>query len=127
MFRADGLGLRKLDQAGIHSLVLSTETNPVVSVRSRKLGIRCIQGCADKRAALEQLLVEAQLSFDQAAFVGNDENDASCLTGVALPIVVRDAHPKVVGLARYQTQTRGGYGAVREVCDLFERVLTARP
>jgi 3-deoxy-D-manno-octulosonate 8-phosphate phosphatase KdsC-like HAD superfamily phosphatase len=35
-----------------------------------------------------------------------------------LPIVVADAHPDVVGLARYVTQRRGGEGAVREICDL---------
>ena len=124
--RADGLGLRKLDRAGIQSVILSTEVNPVVTARSRKLGIRCVQGCENKQAALEQLLIEARLDLAQAAFVGNDENDAGCLRQVALPIVVRDAHPAVIGLARYQTQTQGGYGAVREVCDLFEQVLTAR-
>ena len=123
--RADGLGLRKLDRAGLQSVILSAEVNPIVTARSRKLGIRCIQDCADKQAALQQILAEAQYTFDQAAFVGNDENDASCLTRVALPIVVQDAHPAVVGLARYQTHSRGGYGAVREVCDLFERILAA--
>ena len=68
-------------------------------------------------------MAEAGLSLAQSAFVGNDENDAGCLRQVALPIVVRDAHPSVTPLARYQTEARGGYGAVREVCDLFERVL----
>jgi 3-deoxy-D-manno-octulosonate 8-phosphate phosphatase (KDO 8-P phosphatase) len=121
--RADGLGLRKLDRAGIQSVILSTETNPVVTVRSHKLGIRCLQGCENKQTALQQLLAEAGLSLAQAAFVGNDENDAGCLRHVALPIVVRDAHPSVAPLARYQTETRGGCGAVREVCDLFERIL----
>ena len=121
--RADGLGLRKLDRAGLQSVILSTEVNPVVTARSRKLHIRCVQGCADKAAELEKFLAAAELSLAQTAFVGNDENDAGCLRQVALPIVVRDAHPSVVGLARYQTQAAGGYGAVREVCDLFAQVL----
>jgi 3-deoxy-D-manno-octulosonate 8-phosphate phosphatase KdsC-like HAD superfamily phosphatase len=46
-----------------------------------------------------------------------------CLTHVGLPIVVQDAHPDVVPYASYQTRIPGGYGAVREVCDLFEKVL----
>jgi 3-deoxy-D-manno-octulosonate 8-phosphate phosphatase KdsC-like HAD superfamily phosphatase len=37
--------------------------------------------------------------------------------------VVQDAHQDVVPLAAYCTKKRGGYGAVREVCDLFEQVL----
>jgi YrbI family 3-deoxy-D-manno-octulosonate 8-phosphate phosphatase len=62
--------------------------------------------------------------LDEVAFVGNDINDLPCLTCVALPIVVKDAHPDVVPVARYQTKNPGGHGAVREVCDLFERVRT---
>jgi 3-deoxy-D-manno-octulosonate 8-phosphate phosphatase (KDO 8-P phosphatase) len=65
------------------------------------------------------------LSFEQVAFVGNDINDLACLTAVGLPIVVGDAHPDVVSVAYYQTELLGGQGAVREVCDLFDRVLAA--
>jgi YrbI family 3-deoxy-D-manno-octulosonate 8-phosphate phosphatase len=120
--RADGLGLRKLERTGVVAAVLSTETNPVVSARSRKLGIRCLQGCEDKWAALEAFAREYEVRLEQVAFVGNDINDVPCLERVGLPIVVRDAHPDVVHLARYQTRTRGGRGAVREVCDLIAHV-----
>jgi 3-deoxy-D-manno-octulosonate 8-phosphate phosphatase (KDO 8-P phosphatase) len=123
-FRGDGLGLRKLESAGIATLILSTETNPVVVARSRKLGIACIHGCGDKRAALEQIAREKGVDLEHVAFVGNDINDLNCLHCVGLPIVVADAHPDVVPHARYRTSVRGGHGAVREICDLFERVLT---
>jgi YrbI family 3-deoxy-D-manno-octulosonate 8-phosphate phosphatase len=125
-FRSDGIGLRKLERLGIAAVIISTETNPVVSARSRKLGIRCVQGCEDKRTALENIVQEMGLSLTQVAFIGNDINDRSCLACVGLPIVVQDAHPEVISLARYQTRTRGGHGAVREVCDLFERVLRSK-
>ena len=124
-FRGDGIGLRKLEGFGIETLVISTETNPVVATRSRKLGIRCVQGCEDKRAALEMLIQELRLTFAQVAFVGNDVNDLPCLKSVGLPVVVQDAHADVVPYARYRTQVQGGHGAVREVCDLFERAITS--
>src|SRR5437867_12013267 len=54
--RADGIGLRKLERLGIEPLVLSTETNPVVAARCRKLQVRSIQACEDKGAALEGIL-----------------------------------------------------------------------
>jgi len=123
--RGDGIGLRKLEQAGIQTMILSTEPNPVVSVRSRKLGVACVQGCEDKRAALEEIVREKGIPLAQVAFVANDVNDMACLACVGLPIVVGDAHPDVVPYARYQTKARGGRGAVREVCDLFERVLSS--
>jgi len=123
-FRGDGIGLGKLKRFGIQTLIISTETNPVVAARSKKLGIRCIQGCDDKRSMLENIAQEEGLTLAQIAFVGNDVNDLSCLSCVGLPIVVQDAHPDVVPVAYYQTKAKGGHGAVREVCDLFERALT---
>ena len=122
-WRSDGLGLAKLPALGVAAVVISTEKNPVVSARSRKLGLRCIQGCEDKRATLEALLKEMDLTPAQAAFVGNDINDLPCLSCVGLPIVVADAHPEVVRGARYRTEAPGGRGAVREVCEV---ILAAR-
>lgn len=123
--RSDGLGLRKLDRVGIKTIIISTETNPIVSARSSKLGIPCVQGCEDKLAVLEKMATQLKIPLLQVAFVGNDINDLSCLTSVGLPIVVQDAHSAVITHAVYQTKARGGYGAVREVCDLFEHVLTS--
>jgi len=108
---------------GIETVIISTESNPVVSARARKLKIRCVQDCPDKRKTLEDIVREAGISLTEVAFVGNDINDLSCLKCVALPIVVADAHRDVIPLALYQTQNPGGYGAVREVCDLFEQTL----
>jgi len=121
--RADGMGLRKLERLGIAHAIVSTEQNPVVSARARKLKTRCVQGCEDKRSDLGALLRELDLQPEQAAFVGNDINDLPCLNWVGLPIVVQDAHPDVIAYGRYRTSAPGGHGAVREVCDLFEYVL----
>jgi 3-deoxy-D-manno-octulosonate 8-phosphate phosphatase (KDO 8-P phosphatase) len=121
--RSDGMGLAKLTALGIATVVISTEPNPVVSARSRKLKIDCIQDCADKRAAIDQVAGNLGLTLEQVAFIGNDINDLPCLTAVGLPIVVGDAHPDVVPYASYQTKHLGGHGAVREVCDLFEATL----
>ena len=121
--RGDGIGLQKLKRLGIEAVIISTESNPVVSARARKLKIRCVQNCADKLKTLKDMAQEAGISLAEAAFVGNDINDLSCLKHVALPIVVQDAHRDVIALGRYQTRNPGGHGAVREVCDLFEQAL----
>jgi 3-deoxy-D-manno-octulosonate 8-phosphate phosphatase (KDO 8-P phosphatase) len=121
--RSDGIGLQKLKEMGIETIIISTESNPVVSARARKLQIRCLQKCADKKATLENVIREFGISLDEVAFVGNDINDQPCLNHVGLPIVVNDAHHDVVSIARYQTTKSGGYGAVREICDLFEKAL----
>jgi YrbI family 3-deoxy-D-manno-octulosonate 8-phosphate phosphatase len=121
--RSDGIGLQKLKNLGIETVIISTESNPVVSARARKLKIRCFQNCEDKRKTLASVAREFGISLAEIAFVGNDINDEPCLNNVGLPIVVNDAHPDVILIARYQTQNAGGDGAVREVCDLFEKTL----
>jgi YrbI family 3-deoxy-D-manno-octulosonate 8-phosphate phosphatase len=122
--RSDGIGLQKLKKLGIETVIISTESNPVVSARAQKLKIRCFQNCEDKRKTLENVAQEIGILLDEVAFVGNDINDQPCLNHVGLPIVVNDAHPAVVSIARYQTRNPGGCGAVREVCDLFEQTLS---
>lgn len=125
-YRGDGLGLRRLEQVGVLPVIVSGETNPVVLARSRKLQVRCIHGCQDKLTAVQELAVEQGLTLEQVGFVGNDINDAAVLAQVGLAIVVQDAHPDVLPLAHYRTQRPGGYGAVREVCDLFVSVISKR-
>jgi YrbI family 3-deoxy-D-manno-octulosonate 8-phosphate phosphatase len=120
-WRGDGLGIRKLDKLGIGSAILSTETNPIVTVRARKMRIRCFQGLENKYESLAAIAEEAHIDLRAFAYVGNDINDFVCFTAVGLPIGVRNAHPDVLGCIRYRTDTPGGYGAVREVCDAFER------
>ena len=95
-----------------------------MSARARKLKIRCLQDCQDKRTALEKVAQESGIALDEVAFVGNDINDLECLTHVGLPIVVHDAYQDVISIAAYRTKTRGGHGAVREICDLFEQALS---
>jgi 3-deoxy-D-manno-octulosonate 8-phosphate phosphatase (KDO 8-P phosphatase) len=118
-WRGDGLGLQRLDANGIDSLILSTETNPVVAIRAKKLKRFCLHGVADKLKELTRLVAERGLELSETAYVGNDINDAECLRAVGLAIVVADAHPEVRGIAHYVTRLAGGRGAVREVCDLL--------
>ena len=63
------------------------------------------------------------ITLDQVAYVGNDINDLERLSIVGLPIVVQDAHPDVVDCARHRSERPGGHGAVREICDMFEKAL----
>ena len=86
------------------SLILSTEVNPVVSARARKLGVECQQGLGDgKGAALARLLEERQLDVRHVAYVGNDINDLECLRQVGVGICVADAFEAVRKVARFET------------------------
>ena len=115
--RGDGWGIARLKDVGVQVLVLSTESNPVVAARCRKLNIECIQGCDKKVAALREFAERRGITSEDIAYVGNDVNDLECLRWVGMPIAVADARPEVIGAARWVTRNRGGHGAAREVAD----------
>ncbi|SDJ76965.1 3-deoxy-D-manno-octulosonate 8-phosphate phosphatase, YrbI family [Nonomuraea maritima] len=122
--RSDGMGVSLLRRAGVRVLVLSTEQNPVVAARARKLGVPVLQGLADKRTVLREWLASEGLDPARVAYVGNDVNDLGAMAEVGWPIATPEAHPKARAAARVVLTRPGGSGAVRELC---ERVLAARP
>jgi len=115
--RADGLGLSLLRQRGIKTIVLSTETNPVVAARCRKLNLPFVQGEKNKAERLHRLAAEMDVSIKEIVYVGNDINDLECLKVAGWGIAVADAHPAILNQAQHVLQQRGGHGAVREVCE----------
>lgn len=121
--RSDGLGVSRLRAAGVPLLILSKERNPVVTARATKLGVEVLQGVDDKEPALRGWLAERGIDPQRCAYVGNDVNDLGALSAVGWPVAVADAHPRVTQAARLVLSRAGGYGAVREICDL---VIAAR-
>lgn len=125
--RSDGMGVARLRAAGIPVLILSTETNPVVSARARKLGVEVIQGSSDKASALAEWASAAGIPLSRVAYLGNDVNDLGCFDLVGWPIAVPDAHPQLLAAARLVLDAPGGDGAVRELADLVLTSLTTAP
>ena len=117
--RRDGLGVRLLREAGIPVLILSTETNPVVSARGAKLGVQVLQGIDDKAAALKRWAADAGIRLDRIAYLGNDVNDLGALATVGWPFAVGDAHPRAIAASRRVLAAAGGTGAVRELAELI--------
>lgn len=117
--RGDGWGLARLKDAGVQIVVLSRETDPVVTARCRKLGIEAIQGVQDKAKALRELMESRGIEPNQTIYLGNDVNDVVCFSQVACALVVEDAHPEAKAQADIILTKRGGQGAVRELCDIL--------
>lgn len=117
--RGDGLGITMLRRTNFPVLVLSTEKNPVVAARSRKLQVECRQGMADKTLELRRILAGRGITPEDVVFVGNDVNDLGCLQLCGCGLAVADAHPFVRKAARGVLSRPGGHGAVREVAELL--------
>jgi len=114
----DGLALKLLMRAGIKVTVISGRTSEAVAVRCRELDIdQLVQGCEDKVAALGRVLETLGIDALEALCVVDDTSDLPLMRTVGHAVAVADAHPDVRRAADRVTTARGGYGAVREVCD----------
>lgn len=116
--RSDGWGINQLNMMNLPMFVLSTETNPVLLARCEKLKLPVMHGLARKEETLGEIIAERQIRAENVAYIGNDENDLGCLKLVGFPVVVADAHPSVLEVAKLVLKKNGGNGAVREFCDM---------
>ncbi|MFI1162388.1 cytidylyltransferase domain-containing protein [Streptomyces sp. NPDC020801] len=113
--RGDGLGIAALRRSGLKMLILSTERNPVVAARARKLRLPVLHGIDRKDLALKQWCEEQGIAPERVLYVGNDVNDLPCFALVGWPVAVASAHDVVRGAARAVTTLPGGDGAIREI------------
>ncbi|MFE0812651.1 cytidylyltransferase domain-containing protein [Streptomyces sp. NPDC058794] len=113
--RGDGLGIAALRRSGLTMLILSTEQNPVVAARARKLKLPVLHGIDRKDLALKQWCEEQGIAPERVLYVGNDVNDLPCFSLVGWPVAVASAHDAVRGAARAVTTVPGGDGAIREI------------
>ncbi|MCB0417800.1 MAG: HAD hydrolase family protein [Bdellovibrionaceae bacterium] len=120
--RSDGLAFRLLKAEKLPAMILSTEVNPVVQARARKLKLECVSGCPDKGKLLRQLSEDKKIELEKMAFVGNDANDLEALTIVGLGVAVGDAYPEAKAAAKWNLKEYGGRGAIREFCETVFRV-----
>ena len=117
--RYDGFGLKALDNIGIKSIILTTETKPLARRRSEKLNIECHDSIVDKLSFADHYVNSLSFSLQDTAFFGNDINDLPLLQKVGFPIVTPDSHSSVHSDDFFVTSAHGGRGCVREVADFL--------
>jgi 3-deoxy-D-manno-octulosonate 8-phosphate phosphatase (KDO 8-P phosphatase) len=116
----DGHGLVLLHRAGLQSGIISGRTSTLVKRRAGELGIKHVrQGTWNKVKDFEELLAEAGVNEKEVAFIGDDVTDIPLMQRSELAVAVADAVEETRGAAHYVTQAQGGFGAVREVCELI--------
>ncbi|NGZ06932.1 MAG: HAD hydrolase family protein [Magnetococcales bacterium] len=125
--RGDGMGFDILRAAGIPAFIMSSETNPVVSARARKLKLPVFQSVQDKGVSLDALCREHGFQPERIIFVGNDVNDLPAMRLAGFPVAVADAVPVVRKAAWRVLKSPGGAGIVRELIDTILGLPDATP
>jgi 3-deoxy-D-manno-octulosonate 8-phosphate phosphatase (KDO 8-P phosphatase) len=123
----DGYGIRQVLHAGVEVAVISGRRSAAVQQRMDELGVRhVIQDCSDKIAAFDALTKELGITDAECIYVGDDVPDLPLLGKAGISVAVANAVVEVREYCDYTTQARGGFGAVREICDLLLRARSER-
>ena len=117
--RGDGYGVGMIRKLGIRQVILSTEVNPVVEMRAKKLNLEVIHGVSDKRENLVKFCDDGAVSLDRVMFLGNDLNDIEAMRCVGIKGAPKDAEPEILEIADWISEKNGGYGVVRELARLI--------
>ena len=118
----DGHGIRMLLESGLEMALITGRQSELVLHRADNLKIprnRIWQGYRDKRPAFADLLAQTGLKPENIAYVGDDVVDLPVMAQVGFAIAVGDAHYYVKQHAHWVTQTNGGHGAGREICEML--------
>ena len=116
----DGHGLVLLHRAGLQSGIISGRTSSLVTRRASDLGIAYVrQGTWDKIKDFAEVLAAAGVEEHDTAYVGDDVTDIPLMRRCGFAVAVSDATAETRAAAHYTTTLPGGFGAVREVCELI--------
>ena len=138
----DGMGMVRLQQAGIPCGILTSENSPIVKARADKLklqylylGVGSKVGLSVKRyspanaeavalpgmtklQAAQEICGQLGITLAEVCFVGDDVNDVELLTHVGHPCCPPNARPEVKAVKEIRVlKTPGGQGAIREIAD----------
>ncbi len=119
--RSDSMHIKTLREKGIELMILSSEPNPVVMARAKKMSVEAIHnvGLQDKGRVMRELLEQKNINAENVVYIGNDLNDLPCFEVAGWSVAVADAYPEVIRAADHVLTKTGGHGAIRELCELI--------
>lgn len=125
----DGYGIAHLlPDLLIKPIIITGRKSKIVENRCLELCISDVfQGVDDKVCKLCEVIAENHVTYDQVAYIGDDDNDLESMkkikVGGGIVACPFDASPNVLEIADYVSVKCGGDGAVR---DFIEHILKLR-
>ena len=116
----DGASISLARLAGIRTGLITKRVSETVALRARDLKLEFVrQGIQDKQTAFEEIVKEAGIKLEEAAFVGDDVIDLPAMRAGGLAIAVKNARAEVKKEAHYITPHAGGDGALRDAVEFI--------
>ncbi len=116
----DGVAISLARLGGIKTGLITKRNSETVALRARDLKLEFVcQGIQNKRGAFLEIVEQAGLAPEEAAFVGDDVIDLPAMRAAGLAIAVKNARAEVKQEAHYTTPHAGGDGALRDAVEFI--------
>ena len=116
----DGASISLARLGGIKTGLITKRISETVALRARDLKLEYVrQGIQHKRTVFDEIVQEAGLKPEEAAFVGDDVIDLPAMRAGGLAIAVKNARAEVKREAHYITPHAGGDGALRDAVEFI--------
>lgn len=114
----DGLGIQKIITRGIVPIILTSRISQIVIQRCEELGIKEIyQGIKDKKEGIERIIQKYGIKAEELAYIADDVNDLEAIQYACIRGCPKDAAFEIKDVCNFISHYKGGYGAVRELCE----------
>ena len=114
----DCIGLWKLPENNIETVIITGRESELVNIRAKEMHITEVyQNISNKKKKIKEILKEKNISPNDAAYIGDDENDYDSMLICSYRGCPNNAVPKIKSIANFISNYDGGYGAVREYCE----------
>jgi 3-deoxy-D-manno-octulosonate 8-phosphate phosphatase (KDO 8-P phosphatase) len=122
----DGMGVERLRERGIATVIVTRESSALVRRRAEKLRLpQHFEGVRDKAAHIEIIGRATGTTPEEWAYIGDDVNDLGIIMALrerGLTAAPADAVAEVLAAVHHPTGKPGGYGAFRELAEWLLRL-----
>jgi 3-deoxy-D-manno-octulosonate 8-phosphate phosphatase (KDO 8-P phosphatase) len=116
----DGVAISLARIGGLRTGLITRRYSETVALRARDLKLEFVrQGNQEKGAAFLEIVRQAGVTPQEAAFVGDDVIDLPAMRPAGLAIAVKNARAEVKKEAHYVTPHAGGDGALRDAVEFI--------
>ncbi len=113
----DGLGFKEAKAMGLKiAFVSAGPGQDVLESRARHLGLDYVfANVSDKVAAVESILRQEGLAWENVAYIGDDTPDLECLKRAGYSFCPSDAVEEIKSIVHQELKTPGGKGCIRDL------------
>lgn len=116
----DGLMIKSWNMLGKKSAIITGRVSNMVEKRGKELNITYVkQGIRNKKKALDEIIKELNITYNEVAVIGDDMNDLSMIKIAKKSFAPYDANPYIYDIVDYPLTKNGGNGAVAEMIEIL--------